>query len=25
VREVTEEPAFRNAELALRSGLLTGQ
>ena len=25
VREVTEEPAFRNAELALQSGLLTGQ
>ena len=25
VREVTEEPAFRNAELALRSGLLKGQ
>jgi CYTH domain-containing protein len=25
VREVTEEPAFRNAELALRAGLLTGQ
>lgn len=25
VREVTEEPAFRNAELALRSGLLSGQ
>jgi CYTH domain-containing protein len=24
-REVTEEPAFRNAELALRAGLLTGQ
>ena len=25
VREVTEEPAFRNAELALRAGLLPGQ